>query len=89
MKAIDLGKTQITDDIRVSSAAIWYDQPWFGSYYQVETFIFSNDKDKQRQVMVIHGTTSGDKVPQWLIEKCAKVHNSMVKGLTKKHILNK
>lgn len=39
-KSYDLGKTQISDACRVSSAAIYYENNLFGDYYQYETFIF-------------------------------------------------
>ena len=53
-KNIDIAKTQITDKIRVSSAALFYEE-LFGSFYQYETWVFSDDP-KQPSKMVIHGT---------------------------------
>ena len=53
-KNIDLGKTQITDLIRVSSAAIYYEE-MFGSFYQIETWIFSDD-ERVKSRMFIHCT---------------------------------
>lgn len=54
---IDLAKTQITPKIRVSSAAIFY-KFWAGDYYQLETWVFSEDKEAQQSKQVIHGTCS-------------------------------
>jgi hypothetical protein len=51
---IDLGKTKITDEVRVSSAAIWYDV--LGGYYQYETWVFSEDKNFKSE-HTIHGTS--------------------------------
>jgi hypothetical protein len=64
----DLGKTQITKDIRVSSAAIFYKE-WFGDYYQYETWIFSSDSRlKPRQFT--WGTSGGEisEKLKWLTE---------------------
>ena len=59
MENIDLGKTRITDKIRVSSAAIFYGGNWFGDYYQYETFIFSDD-DTFKTRTFIWGTSGGE-----------------------------
>lgn len=80
---IDLGKTAITDKVRVSSAAIFYEGNWFGDYYQLETWIFSEDKTIQKSVMVIHGTC-GRTIPQSLIAKTKKVHGYLVTNMLKK-----
>jgi len=53
---IDLAKTQITQDIRVSSAAL-YREEYFGSYWMVETWIFSDDP-RQQSHQIIHGDPS-------------------------------
>ena len=50
--AIDLGKTQITGKIRVSSAA--RPRANFGGWWLVETWIFSDDP-RQRNRQVVHG----------------------------------
>jgi hypothetical protein len=54
---VDLGKTQIADNVRVSSAAIFYEM-WFGDYYQYETWIFSKD-ERIKSRMFIWGTGNG------------------------------
>lgn len=79
---IDLGKTQITDKIRVSSAAIFYEEI-FGSYYQLETFIFSDDKERQPTKMQIHCTT-GVEIPQSKIDWVKTFHRRVSKMLLKK-----
>lgn len=53
-KNIDIAKTQVTDKIRVSSAALFYEES-FGNFYQYETWVFSEDP-KQPYKQVIHGT---------------------------------
>lgn len=79
---IDLGKTQITDKIRVSTAAIYYDE-WFGKRYQLETWVFSQDKERQRSLMVIHCST-GTTIPQRRIDEAKKVHKYISDNLFKK-----
>lgn len=77
---VDLGKTQITDKIRVSSAAIFY-QEMFGDYYQLETWIFSDD-ERQKSRMVIHCTT-GREIPQREKDKVSKIHKRIADNLLK------
>jgi hypothetical protein len=65
----DLGKTQITDKIRVSSASIFYaHNEWGGVYHQYETWIFSNDPAiKSRQF--IWGTSISESTKlKWITE---------------------
>jgi hypothetical protein len=78
---LNLGKTQITDKIRVSSAAIFYEN-WFGVYYQYETWIFSTDPI-QKSVMVIHGTCGGD-IDEKMVVKTQHIHERMANNLLKK-----
>lgn len=84
MENIDLGKTQITDKIRVSSAAIWYE---YDNYYQLETWIFSDDKEVQKSRQVIHCTT-GIEIPQTKIDEVKKVHKLISDNLIKKIMQN-
>jgi len=90
IKNVDLGKTQITDKIRVSSAALHHEE-YHGSYWLIETWIFSDDP-AQENVQVIHGTPSsmhGEKPPYE--RDCAtarRIHAQMVAGLRRKHILS-
>lgn len=81
MKTQDLGKTQISDNIRVSSAAIFY-EAWFGNYFQVETWIFSeNPLIKSKQI--IHGTCN-EYLNYKLVAKCEKVHDYISNNLIAK-----
>jgi hypothetical protein len=79
---IDLGKTRITDKVRVSSAAIFYEF-WAGDYYQLETWVFSEDKAVQKSKQIIHGTC-GITIPEKLIEQTKTFHRRASKLLTKK-----
>lgn len=81
MKNIDLGKTQITDTIRVSSAAIFYES-WHGNYFQVETFIFKTD-DNLKSQQIIHGTCSAEYPSEKLFNKAKKIHTYISNNLTK------
>lgn len=83
MKNIDLGKTQITEQVRVSSAAIFYKSPFFGDYYQFETFIFSEDKGVQKSRQIIHGTTWNIN-HNFLLQQTKKVHAYVSNNLTRK-----
>jgi len=83
---IDLGKTQITDKIRVSSAAIFYEE-WFGKRYQFETFIFSNDKEAIRTKQIIHGSDRGE-FSEKLAAKTRKIHNYISNNLLQKFNIN-
>ena len=89
VKNIDLGKTQITDNVRVSSAAL-HRVEWQGSWWLVETWIFSDDP-RQRNVQVVHGECSsmnGERPPRE--ELCAtarRIHAQMVDGLRRKFSL--
>lgn len=77
---IDLGKTQITDKIRVSSAAIWYE---LHQYYQLETWIFSEDKERCPSRQVIHGTC-GQRIPTHMLTWTSTFHRRVAYGLIKK-----
>ena len=57
MISVDLGKDQITDKIRVSTAAICSTGP-NGRYWQVETWIFSDDPHRQLSKQIVHGSRS-------------------------------
>lgn len=82
---IDLGKTQITDKIRVSSAAIFYDEV-FGRRYQIETFIFSDDPKISTQ-QIIHGDCYPFNPLSRYVLNCQKVHEYISNNLKQK--LNK
>jgi hypothetical protein len=52
----NIAATKITDLIRVSSAAIWYDHE---NRFQIETIVFSDDPN-QKFRMFIHGNHFGE-----------------------------
>lgn len=79
----DLGKSQVTPWLRISSAAIFYDEIW-GQRYQYETWVFSEDKERQRSVQVIHGNSSGSELSDRLVAKTQKVHSQILANLVKK-----
>ena len=82
---IDLGKTQITDKIRVSSAAI-FRNVHFGDYWLIETWVFSADP-RQRNRQIIHGsagTSEGRPPTKGHCEKAKKVHGHISANLLKK-----
>jgi hypothetical protein len=82
---IDLGKTQITDKIRVSSAAL-YRKEYFGSYWLVETWIFSDDPHQQND-QIIHGTCAdyGSKhLRESLCSEARKIHGYIAGNLLRK-----
>ena len=81
----DLGKSQITEKIRVSTAAIFRDDlPC--PYWLVETWIFSDDK-RQRSHQIVHGTPSAfnDFIPGSIINKAKIVHRTITNNLRVKH----
>ena len=83
----DLGKTQITPKIRLSSAAIYYEHQ---NRYQVETWVFSDDKSAQRSRQFIHGSDYGPLDQEWvdtssLCEKARTFHRRASRVLLKKH----
>lgn len=84
MKNVNIGATKITDLIRVSTAAIAYDTNWFGSYYQYETFIFSDDPNLKTR-MFIWGTSSGEELSDKYIKLCETAHRRISKVMLNKY----
>lgn len=82
MGNIDLGKTKITDDIRVSSAAIFM-SAHFGEYTQYETWVFSDDEN-QKTHQIIHGTNFGHTISGARKAETIKVHYYISQNLLKK-----
>lgn len=78
----DLGKTRITDTIRVSSAAIQCSSH-FGTYWQYETWIFSDDP-RQRNRQVVHGTSSVPGEYGWEM-KTKIIHQHITNNLMRKY----
>lgn len=89
----DLGKTQITDKIRVSSAAIYYNE-WEGERYQYETWIFSSD-ERQKSTQAIHGSSFifDGEMDENMVEKTKEIHthisNNMLKIWNNVKLINK
>jgi len=69
-KNFNIASTIINENIRVSTAAIFYDEI-FGERYQLETFIF---KKEGRSIMKIHDVYANQKG----IDYCVSFHNKLV-----------
>jgi len=85
MRDIRIKQDTITDEIRVSTAAIYREEIFYDGlhkYWLIETWCFSNDP-KQKSFQVIHGT------PGFLYDqirwKARKVHGYIVENLRKNH----
>jgi len=70
-KNFNIRSTIINDNIRVSTAAIFYESSFFGDYYQLETFIF---KKEGNSLMKIHNVSATEKGLQY----CIDFHNKTV-----------
>jgi len=79
----NLGHTQVTEAIRVSSAALEREYP--GHHWLVETWCFSDDP-RQRSFQIIHGTTGSIEEDHPVVKICHRIHHYVVEGLRKKHI---
>lgn len=89
MKNFNIASTIINEDIRISSAAIFYESFFFGNYFQIETFIFSNNKDVLRSKQIIHCTVSGDErtdIDINIIDNVKKIHTYVCKNIKDKII---
>jgi len=69
-KNFNIASTVINDNVRVSTAAIFYDEIW-GERFQFETFIF---KKEGRSIMKIHLVSENQKG----IDYCLSFHNKTV-----------
>lgn len=82
---IRIRQDQITDKIRVSTAAIWREEIFCDGpheYWLVETWCFSDDP-RQRSFQVIHGTpTHLHNEIRWI---AMKTHDYIVKNLRGKY----
>ena len=81
---IKIKHTQITSNIRVSTAAIWREEIFYDGlhrYWLIETWCFSDDL-RQKSFQVVHGT------PGYLYDrirwKARKVHGYIVNNLKTK-----
>lgn len=83
----NLASTVITDNVRVSTAAIYYDE-WFGERWQIETFIFSKDERVKTSQIKIHGNVSCEDYvinsKGKTINDAIKIHNYISDNLFKK-----
>ena len=78
---VSIKQDQITDKVRVSTAAIWYNiynEYGLTPYYQYETWCLSNDP-QQRSFQVIHGTSSSQNA--YYHNEAIKVHKYIVNNL--------
>jgi len=84
MKNCRILHTQITPNIRVSSAAIWYGPSYYSikGRFQYETFCFSDDP-KQKTFQVIHGSW-GD-IDWRHLRDVIKIHRFIVFNLVKRN----
>lgn len=79
MENLNLGKTKISDTMRVSSAGIAYEHTeWGVPYYQYETFIFS-DNPKFKTRMFIWGTSNGRNPSEKMKELTERAHRRIAK----------
>jgi len=77
---IRIMQTQITPEIRVSTAGIFYDEQW-GERFQYETWCFSDDP-RQKDLQIIHGSNSS--VCFYLLKKSIKIHRYISNNLKRK-----
>ena len=66
----NIASTVINENIRVSTAAIFYDE-WYGERFQLETFIF---KKEGRSTYKIHSVPENQKG----LDYCTSFHNKLV-----------
>ena len=71
-KNFNIASTIIDDNYRVSTAAIFYEENWFGDYWQLETWVFV--KGHKGSKVKIH------KVPcnEYGIRYCKEFHKKTV-----------
>ncbi len=78
---IRIMQTQITPQIRISTAGIFCHEGW-GKWFQYETWCFSDDS-KQKTFQVIHGTASS--INQYYLKKAIKIHRYISNNLQIKY----
>lgn len=82
---IDLGKSQITPLIRVSSAALLREEVW-GRWWLVETWIFSDD-ERQKNRQIIHGdpmAMAGGGIDPMLAQNVRRIHGQIAANLRRR-----
>lgn len=70
-KNFNIASTVINENVRVSTAAIFYED-WFGERFQMETWVFM--KDHKGSKMKIHKVYENQKG----IDYCIRFHNKTV-----------
>lgn len=81
---LDLGKNQITEKIRVSTAALYRDDLPH-PYWLIETWIFSDDP-RQKSHQVVHGTPSAmGAVNYYDVMYARKIHKIITNNLRNRH----
>ena len=82
-KNLRIIQSQISDNIRISTAGIWYSGEFFNPLgrYQIETWCFSDDLE-QSSFQVIHG--SSRELNFKLTQKAIKIHCYITSNLRKK-----
>lgn len=70
-KNFNIRSTVINNNIRVSTASIYYRSSFFGDYYQLETFIF---KKEGSSIMKIHNVFANENG----LKYCINFHNKTV-----------
>lgn len=76
-KNFNIASTVINENVRVSTAAIFYDE-WFGERYQLETWVFI--KDHKGSKMRIHNVYEN----QDGIDYCIRFHEKTVAMVKRK-----
>lgn len=64
-KNFNIRSTIINDNIRVSTASIYYESSFCGNFYQLETFIF---RKEGASLMKIHNVSTNEKGLQYCID---------------------
>ena len=71
-KNFNIANTVINENVRVSTAAIFYESDFFGYRFQLETWVFM--KDHKNSKMKIHEVYENQKG----IDYCIRFHNKTV-----------
>lgn len=69
-KNFNIASTIINDNIRISTAAIFYDE-WFGKRFQFETFIFKKEGNSMQKIHEVFENQKG-------IDYCKRFHELAV-----------
>ena len=75
-KNFNITSTVINDNIRVSTAAIFYDEV-FGERFQFETIVFRKDKGMLMKIHNVYASQKG-------LDYCVTFHNKLVSLINSK-----